>query len=93
MTHVVHAQFLHICIDLCNVMHNIIKNYNLYRHCLSQGGTGTPKWAVKLSLYNLIKKITPLITTEIYRNREFKIAMHVNIIAITPFDHATDLPA
>ena len=52
-----------------------------------------PKWAVKLSLYNLIKKITPLITTEIYRNREFKIAMHVNILAITPFDHATDLPA
>ena len=59
----------------------------------SLGETGTPTWATKLSLHNLIKKITPLITTEIYRNREFKIAMHVNILAITPFDHATDLPA
>ena len=64
-----------------------------YTGIISLGGTGTPKWAAKLSLHNLIKKITPLITTEIYRNREFKIAMHVNIVAITPFDHATDLSA
>ena len=46
---------------------------------ISLGGTGTPTWATKLSLHNLIKKITPLITTEIYRNREFKIAMHVKV--------------
>ena len=66
---------------------------HMHIYAYTLGGTGTPKWAIKLSLHNLIKKITPLITTEIYRNREFKIAMHVKIIAITPFDHATDLPA
>ena len=72
-------------------MYAYVHNYFNNMHTL--GGTGTPTWAAKLSLHNLIKKITPLITTEIYRNREFKIAMYVNIVGITPFDHATDLPA
>ena len=74
-------------------MHTQYRDRYTMLHIDITGGNLPPKWAVKLSLYNLIKKITPLITTEIYRNREFKIAMHVNIIAITPFDHATDLPA